>query len=292
MTPEAFGQWLRKEADIEILPGPGRSVSGGCIHSARIFDRTDGGSVFVKSNRLDALAMFEAERDSLDALAKSQTIRVPHSVAVGTIDDEAVFAMEGIEMRSRADEASQRRMGEGIAALHQAVSPNGKFGFEGDNFIGATPQQNGWSDSWADFFTERRLRFQFQLAARNGRTFPDADKGLERIRTHLATLAIEPVLLHGDLWGGNASFDEAGAPVIFDPAVYYGDGEADVAFTRMFGGFGADFYEVYREIHPPPEPIRESIYNLYHLLNHFNLFGGGYGGQAERALGEIMEILG
>ncbi len=291
MRPEVIEHWLLEEVGIEIVPGSGRSVSGGCIHSARLFERPDGGTIFVKSNQPDALAMFEAERDGLEALAASDSIRVPHPIAVGTTGDKAFFAMEGLEMRSRADAIAQDRMGKAIATLHRTRSAEGRFGFDTDNFIGATPQKNGWSDSWADFFTDQRLGFQFQLAEKKGRTYSDAQLGLKKIRTHLATLPIEPALLHGDLWGGNASFDETGSPVIFDPAVYYGDGETDIAFTRMFGGFGTAFYEAYRRIHPAPEPIRESIYNLYHLLNHFNLFGGGYGNQAERALGEIVRSL-
>jgi len=199
--------------------------------------------------------------------------------------------MEGIPMATGPDKASQRMLGEAIAAVHATTAPNSLFGFDEDNFIGATPQLNKWSDSWADFFTERRLGYQFQLASKNGCTFRDTGELLDKIHSHLAGLDIAPSLLHGDLWGGNASFDSEGAPVIFDPAVYFGDRETDIAFTRMFGGFGPAFHESYREHFPAPEPVRETIYNLYHLLNHYNLFGGSYGDQAARAMLEILSVV-
>lgn len=291
MNLAAARDWLLQEAGIEIETESGRSVSGGCIHNAKLFQRTDGGAVFLKSNRAESLAMFEAESDGLKTIAESKTVRVPHPIAVGVIEGSALLAMEGIEMSSRGASASQSKMGEAIALLHRVASPDGKFGFDSDNFIGATPQENGWSNSWADFFTERRLEFQLQLAAKNGRILADSEVVLKKIHAHLSTLEIEPVLLHGDLWGGNASFDDTGNPVIFDPAVYFGDKEADIAFTRMFGGFGSAFYDTYRSNHPAPEPIRETIYNLYHVLNHYNLFGGGYGDQAARMMEEIARKL-
>jgi len=190
--------------------------------------------------------------------------------------------MEGIHLSNRSDTASQEALGSALAKLHQTTSDSRQFGADFDNHIGATSQPNPWTNSWADFFTEHRLEYQFQLAESRCRKFRDARPLLDAVHSHLSTLHITPSLIHGDLWGGNVSFDGTGAPVLFDPAAYFGDREADLAFTHLFGGFGPGFYEAYRAEIPEVEPVRETIYNLYHLLNHFNLFGGGYALQSGR----------
>lgn len=291
MNLEAVAEWLADETGIRITPDSATAVAGGCIHETRLVDRLDGGSVFLKINRAESLPMFEAEQLGLKALASSGAIRVPLPLAAGTVGESAVLAMEGIPMANRTDDKFQGTLGKAMAALHATSGPKGLCGFDNDNFIGATPQPNEWSDSWADFFTERRLGYQLQLASKNGRTFQETGTLLGNIHNHLASLEIAPSLLHGDLWGGNVAFDATGTPVIFDPAVYFGDREADIAFTRMFGGFGPAFYETYREHFPPPEPVRERIYNLYHVLNHFNLFGGSYADQAARIMADIRSTL-
>lgn len=291
MISTAIVEWLEEEAGITVLPETGHSVSGGCINEAKIVERADGGSVFLKFNRIDRLDLFEAEKACLDLMAKGGAIRVPEPYALGTVDASAVFAIEGLDLRSGGGPGSQEVLAEQLAALHDTLSPNGKFGADFDNFIGATPQPNAWTESWADFYTEHRLDFQFHLASKRGHTFQEAKAVKEAVHVHLSGLEIQPSLLHGDLWGGNVSFLADGTPVLYDPACYFGDREADMAFTRMFGGFGPPFYRRYREQCPEPEPIRETIYNLYHLLNHYNLFGGGYASQAESSIREILRKL-
>ena len=161
----------------------------------------------------------------------------------------------------------------------QAAS--GPFGFEEDNYIGATPQPNAWTDDWVTFFAEQRLGFQLRLAADNGFGGELARLG-ERLLSRLGELIDEPAepacLLHGDLWGGNYLCDAEGQPVLIDPAAYYGRREAELAMTTLFGGFDSAFYGAYEEAWPlaPGSAERLEIYKLYHLLNHLNLFGGGY----------------
>jgi len=177
-------------------------------------------------------------------------------------------------------------MGEQLADLHRHTSPDGRFGWHRDNYIGATPQANGWKESWAEFWLERRLRPQLELAGRNGFVLEAPPLGL------LDGHEPKPCLLHGDLWSGNAGFTLQG-PVVFDPAVYYGDREADLAMTELFGGFPREFYEAYQEAYPLENgyELRKQLYNLYHLLNHLNLFGAGYLAQVKATLGLLRDAL-
>jgi len=164
-----------------------------------------------------------------------------------------------------------------LATLHRQTGP--RFGWHRDNFIGATPQINSWRDDWATFFHECRIRPQLELARKSGFSVPFPKENF--LKHHKPS----PSLLHGDLWSGNAGFIDEG-PVIFDPAVYYGDREADLAMTELFGGFPARFYEAYNEAFPLPDgyETRKHFYNLYHLLNHLNIFGAGYLAQVRRTL--------
>lgn len=284
--------WLEAETGYRLKPRSARPVAGGCIHDAYLVDCEEGGMVFLKSNRADTLPMLEAERRSLECLGASGTIRVPRPYATGIVEERACLAMEGLEVGSCANPTTSARMAERLASLHQVRSPDGRFGAEFDNFIGATPQSNIPSHSWADFFVEQRLEPQLKLAAVRGRVFPGAARLLSAVHSHLASLKIEPALLHGDLWGGNAGFLPDGEPVVFDPASYFGDCETDLAFTRLFGGFAPAFHHRYRELVPTPEPVRHSIYNLYHLLNHYHLFGGGYAEQSAVLMREILSEVG
>ena len=284
MISSAIVREIEAKAGFQILPSSGKSVSGGCIHQSAIFETEEGSSLFVKQNTADSLAMFEAEFQSLKWLASTDSIRVPRPFGFGETSGTAFLAMEALKLSNRGEAA---RMGSQLARLHSYTGD--RFGNDFDNFIGATLQPNPWTKSWADFFTEHRLEHMLHLAAKRGHVFPNRTKLLETVHHHLSSLEIQPSLLHGDLWGGNAGFDENGDPVLFDPACYMGDREADIAFTRVFGGFDPEFYESYRETFPEPEPIRETIYNLYHILNHFVLFGGGYASQAE---GMIRKIVG
>jgi len=266
-----------------------RSAGGGCINQAHILEG-GGRRYFVKSNRAERLPMFEAEADGLRELARCGAIRVPQPVCCGAAAGSAFLALEYIEFGA-GGRGGAARLGARLAALHRTGAA--QFGWRRDNTIGATPQINTWNDAWVDFWHERRLGFQLRLAAEHGagnRLQREGEKLLERLPRFFADYRPLPALLHGDLWGGNAAFDAAGNPVIFDPAVYYGDREADLAMTELFGGFGADFYAAYRDSFPldPGYATRKTLYNLYHVLNHYNLFGGGYLGQAERMMGVLL----
>ncbi len=237
--------------------------------------------------------MFEAERAGLEALAHTNTVRVPRVVAVGADAQQAWLIAEWMDLgplSARAEEA----LGEQLAALHTHTHTH--FGFFADNFIGATPQPNGFCPDWVEFWRTRRLGFQLQLAERNGFGARLSELGarlLERLPALFTGYRPAPSLLHGDLWGGNAAA-VGDMPVIFDPAAYYGDREADLAMTELFGGFSSRFYDAYRA-HAPLDAgyrVRRELYNLYHVLNHANLFGGGYAAQAERMMQRLLAEIG
>jgi protein-ribulosamine 3-kinase len=253
----------------------------------------EGGALFVKVGPAAQRAAFEAEGAGLAALAAARALRVPLVLASGATADTAFLALEWIEA-APADSACERRLGEGLAALHAVTAA--RFGWERDNTIGATAQRNGWMDTWPEFFRERRLRPQLALALHNGFGGLLGEPGerlLESVPRLLAAHTPRPSLLHGDLWGGNWLADAAGEPVIFDPAVYYGDRETDLAMTRLFGGFGAAFYRAYEAAAalPAGARTRAELYNLYHVLNHANLFAGGYPRQARGMIDRLLAQL-
>ncbi|MDQ6999515.1 MAG: fructosamine kinase family protein [Mariprofundus sp.] len=265
------------------------SIGGGSINTACRIDGA-GQSYFVKLNQAEQLDMFAAEADSLRELAGAKAIRVPIPVCYGEAAGKSWLVTEFIAFGRGAGDSAQL-LGRQLAAMHRHTSE--QFGWTRDNTIGSTPQQNSRMDNWVDFYRERRLRFQFELAARNGFTGLLQAKGerlMQSLNVFFTNHAPEASLLHGDLWGGNRAFDEAGQPVIFDPAVYYGDREADIAMTELFGGFGADFYAAYQEAWPLDAgySVRKTLYNLYHILNHANLFGGGYASQAENMIDQLL----
>lgn len=264
-----------------------RAVGGGDINQAELLVGRDGRRFFVKLNRAERLAMFEAEAEGLAELAGAGAIRVPEPVCSGVDGGRAYLVLEYLDLDGRGEAAE---LGRRLAALHRASQA--AFGWRRDNTIGATPQPNAWLAGWLDFLRERRLGYQIDLARRHGAPGRLVDQG-ERLLTELAAFfpgyAPRPSLLHGDLWGGNYGYS-GGEPVLFDPAVYYGDREADIAMTELFGGFPAAFQAAYREAWPldPGYGVRKTLYNLYHILNHYNLFGGGYAGQAERMIGQLL----
>jgi protein-ribulosamine 3-kinase len=212
--------------------------------------------------------MFAAEFEGLLSLRKAG-VRAPEPYRYGA----AFIEMEHLDLGGPADWPAMARM---LAGLHRHTSP--RFGWETDNWIGLSPQLNGWDGDWPSFYCEKRLIPQ---AVRAGLTI-DPSKVKKLLEGHHPQAS----LLHGDLWSGNAGFTQEG-PVVYDPAVYYGDREADLAMTELFGGFAAPFYSAYQEAFPLDAGYarRKHLYNLYHLLNHLNLFGGGYRAQVERTLG-------
>ena len=183
------------------------------------------------------------------------------------------------------------QLGRGLAFMHRFHAAH--FGWHRDNTIGATPQINTPAADWIGFWRKQRLGFQLALARENGyrgRLLAQGERLLGQLPVFFSGHEPRPSLLHGDLWSGNAAFMRDGTPVMFDPAVYYGDREADIAMTELFGGFSADFYRAYDEAYPrePGYATRKQLYNLYHVLNHLNLFGGGYHAQAERMIEQLL----
>jgi protein-ribulosamine 3-kinase len=241
-------------------------------------------------NDAEKRALFAAEAEGLAALRKAAMLRVPGVVTQGHDEDEAWLVMEWLDL-APLDARSAAALGEALARQHQV--PQEKFGWARDNFIGSTPQVNGWADDWLAFWRDRRLHAQLRFAAHNRLPSKMIDRG-ERLasdfevffRTYTPTRS----LLHGDLWAGNAAALADGTPAVFDPAVYVGDREADVAMTELFGGFPKEFKAAYRAHWDLNDGFatRRDFYNLYHLLNHANIFAGDYVRQAERAIERLL----
>lgn len=268
------------------------AVGGGSINQAYRLAGTDGSRYFLKLNDARHAAMFAAEAQGLNAIAATQTLRVPQPIAHGSADGHSFLVLEHLELGSRGD---ARLLGEQLAALHRCAGE--RFGFAQGNFIGTTPQPNAWTDDWLTFWRERRLGFQLRLAAQNGhggQLQTLGEKLLDALPTFFAGHSPQPALLHGDLWSGNHAFLADGTPVIFDPAPYYGDRECDLAMTELFGGYPADFYAAYRAAWPLDDgyAVRRELYNLYHILNHANLFGGSYIKQAEGMMQGLLAEVG
>lgn len=267
------------------------SVGGGSINDAWRIEGTDGARYFVKLNDAHHLPMFAAEAEGLEALAATNTIRVPHAIAHGSAGRQSFLVLEHLELNGRGD---AKQLGEQLAALHRCAGT--RYGFGHDNFIGTTPQPNGWNNDWVDFWREHRLSFQLKLADRNGyggslQRF--GEKLMDVLPVFFTDYTPQASLLHGDLWGGNHGFLRDGTPAIFDPAAYYGDRECDLAMTELFGGYSGEFYAAYRAAYPLDAgyAVRKELYNLYHILNHANLFGGGYAGQAENMTQRLLATI-
>jgi fructosamine-3-kinase len=290
--------WAAIAAELTRLAGrdfaaePAQRVAGGSIN--RCYRWPSGaGSVFVKVAASAAAPMLEAEAAGLAELAGAQAVRVPRVLACGRTDAAACLALEWLEAGA-ASEASEERLGARLAAQHAVTAP--QHGWWRDNTIGSTPQANGTLASWAEFFRERRLRPQLTLAVANGLGSLLAGPGerlLAGVEALLGTHRPPASLLHGDLWGGNWFATADGEPAIFDPAVYYGDRETDVAMTQLFGGFGPRFYQAYAATAPlpPGAELRCELYNLYHVLNHANLFGASYAMSARATMERLLAEL-
>ncbi len=246
-------------------------------------------SYFVKHNGPDFIEMFRAEALGLHEIANTLTVRVAWPVCWGATDEMSYLVLRYLDLSQRTP-GDDIELGHTLAALHARHSPY--FGWYRDNTIGTTPQINTPHADWAAFFRERRLLFQLDLAARNG-----YDGALQELGHKVAdaTPALlgghkpTPSLLHGDLWAGNCAASEH-RPILFDPAVYYGDREADLAMTELFGGFSQAFYAAYEEAAPLETGyrVRKTLYNLYHVLNHLNLAGESYLGRAQRMMAQLL----
>lgn len=268
---------LLKETLVDMRP-----VSGGCINDARILQFRSGNKFFLKINSSNPKNMFVNEANGLKELAKPNVIRIPKVIYV---DDELIL-LEFIESsRKRTDFFED--FGRKFALIHKYNADH--FGFYENNYIGSNQQVNLSKDkeknSWVKFYFNKRLKFQFDLAERNGFVNEELRKAFSKIEDKIEDILQtneKPSLLHGDLWGGNYIVDENGDACLIDPAVYYGNREADLAMTKLFGGFEDKFYSAYQEELPMEDgwQYRENIYKLYHILNHLNLFGMGYYTQA------------
>ncbi|MSQ91567.1 MAG: fructosamine kinase family protein [Gammaproteobacteria bacterium] len=277
----------------EVAAAPEAAVHGGSINDCLRW-QTSQGPVFVKSTLLARRAMLDAEVDSLERLRQAGALRVPALLAIGSTDTEAFLVLEWLDL-VEPDAASEERFGEALAWQHRIRGPD--YGLERDNFIGATPQPNRPMDDWAAFWRERRLLYQLELAASSGHTGRLQDRGrrlLEMMDVFFASYRPAASLLHGDLWSGNRGALADGTPVVFDPAVYYGDREADIAMTCLFHGFGPRFYSAYAATWPLDQAAgtRRALYNLYHVLNHLNLFGGSYRKKAEGLIDRLLAAAG
>lgn len=263
-------------------------VSGGDINDAFRTTLEDGSVVFVKTNASADPAMFPAEARGLAFLAEARALRVPRVLAVssGAPAEPAFLVLEYLEP-GRAAPGHEELLGRGLAELHRAGAPC--FGADHDNFIGRLPQDNRPARTWAEFYGERRLRPQLALAVDAGRATRKMVEGVERLLARLDGVTgpdESPSRLHGDLWGGNVHRDDRGEPCLIDPAVYGGHREVDLAMMRLFGGFSARTFAAYEETWPTPpgSADRVPLYQLYPLLVHVNLFGGGYVQSVENAL--------
>jgi len=265
-------------------------IGGGCINTAF---RLDGNSAsyFVKVNSAQQHDMFAAEAAGLEAIANTHTIRIPAPLCHGVIGEQSYIVMEYLQTGGKRNDAL---LGEQLAQMHRDTADS--FGWERDNTIGSTPQINTPDNDWVSFWQQRRLGYQLKLAKQKGyggTLQSEGEKLVERLAAFFTDYQPKPSLIHGDLWGGNHAFTESGAPAIFDPAVYYADREAEIAMTELFGGFGADFYAAYNASWPLDDgyKVRRKLYNLYHIINHLNLFGGGYKAQAESMISQLVHAL-
>jgi fructosamine-3-kinase len=304
---------LGREVKIETTLGGGYSGGGGATTGA-LLDRLTNEKYFLKSAR-GGLDMLRAEYEGVKAMAETETIQVPTPITFGQHESTRQgFAL--FEYLDFCGGGSQHELGVMLAKMHKrGISPNGLFGFHIDNTIGATPQPNGWEEDWPDFWDKHRLGHMLTLTGDAGFDAEKITKLRQKTR-ELLSHGPEPCIVHGDLWGGNKGFCKKNGkviPVIFDPATYYGDREVDVAMvslefspvqcrllssyetqflfkTYVFGGFNSDFYHGYNSEWPLPtgHEKRKTVYNLYHILNHDVLFGGGYLSQARSMIEQIL----
>lgn len=263
-------------------------ITGGDINLSFLIEG-DNQRYFVKINQKSFFENFEAEAYSLRLIRQSEHIAAPEVILVGQTKENAYLVMEYLAFQEPT-EASWLAFGEQLAFMHKTTT-HGQFGWSHDNVIGSTPQPNRWSSNWRQFFAEQRIGWQLQLLSEKSIRLGDIDYISQVCHDQLTHHQVKPCLIHGDLWQGNVGFIKK-TPFIFDPASYYGDREADLAMTELFGRFPTAFYQGYNNVYPLPEryEIRKHIYNFYHVLNHATLFGGIYIDQAKACLQRILSF--
>ncbi|NOR80498.1 MAG: phosphotransferase [Methyloprofundus sp.] len=287
--------WQKIIKQIELITGKSLSLvkvevmHGGDINRAYHL-HCEQQSYFVKLNSAHLLPMFEVEALGLKELAQTKTLRIPEAVTCGIAGSDAFLVMEFVPLKAM-NIAIQQRLGQQLACLHQKQQDY--FGWHYDNYIGSNIQKNTRKDNWVSFWQEQRLNVQLKLAADNGYAGKVQQLGeqlTQLIPDFFTTYQPQASLLHGDLWSGNAAADAQGNAILYDPACYYGDREADIAMTELFGGYGTAFYTAYNEVWAldPGYSTRKKLYNLYHILNHLNLFGSGYLHQSEDMMQQLI----
>jgi protein-ribulosamine 3-kinase len=283
MIPEEVKCWLLEQGFGEVTTN--RGVGGGCISNGAILITSTEASFFLKTNPSAPHDMFEREAEGLASLNKDDAPLVPAAFLVG----KNFLLLENLSP-APVKPNYWELFGRQLAVLHKYTGS--QFGFEHDNYIGSTPQPNGWLESGYDFFAERRLNFQARLAHQRGLFSKQVLVQVERLSARLKDFVpVQPAsLIHGDLWSGNVISDAQGNPVIIDPAAHYGWAEAELAMTTLFGSFPESFYRAYQEINPlvPGYRKRFYLYNLYHLINHLNLFGRSYLDQVQGVLRQYI----
>jgi protein-ribulosamine 3-kinase len=277
---------------VSLLPAV-HVVSGGNINQCLRYESSEQ-SYFVKVTSAAEFNRFEVEAAELQVLQQSSTIRVPQVINYGQHSEHALLILEWIDLQP-ASPQSDAILGEQLAQLHRITKP--LFGWKHHNYIGSTPQINWWNKSWSNFWSDHRFEAQLNRAIDNNAPSDFIERAaLLNTLTNGFLSSHQPVasLLHGDLWNGNRSMDTNGSPVIYDPALYFGDRECDFAMTKLFGGFHKEFYAAYEAAWPLESgwQQRVDLYNLYHVLNHFNLFGGEYLQQADRMVNRLLSELG
>lgn len=259
------------------------SLSGGCISDAYKISLQDNRNLFLKINSSLPQDMFQKEANGLKELAKPNVIKIPNVIAVNDTFILLEFIENGIKQKNFFED-----FGRAFAEMHKYTSSS--FGFYEDNYIGSTKQINiadeNEKNNWTAFYFNKRILFQFRLAEKNGYATDELKNGISFLENNIQKILKgsnePPSLLHGDLWSGNYMVNASGKVCLIDPAVYYGHREADLAMTKLFGGFSESFYKSYNESFRLKDgySYRENIYKLYHVLNHLNLFGSGYYSQA------------
>jgi protein-ribulosamine 3-kinase len=282
----AINAAITQATGVAFRPVRQQSIGGGCINQS--FKLTDTQrSFFVKLNDASRLAMFEAEAAGLQEIASTQSLRVPLPVCHGVADEQAFLVLEYLNLCSHGDAAA---LGQQLAQMHSQIQNH--FGWRRDNTLGSTSQINTPAQDWPSFVRDQRIGVQLRLAAENGyggQLQTQGEKLMADLHLFFSDYQPQASLLHGDLWGGNHGYLVDATPVIFDPAVHYGDRECDLAMTELFGGFAPAFYAAYRAAWPLDAgyAVRKTLYNLYHILNHANMFGGGYAAQANQMIAKL-----
>jgi fructosamine-3-kinase len=282
MIPDSIQKHIQQSLGQKVTSTT--SVSGGSINRAAKITLDNGESCFLKWNNSADPDMFRKEQKGLELLKSADTtLRVPDVLATGVTKHGTGFLLQEFITEGHSKPDSAKQFGKALAALHNHHKD--RFGLDHDNYIGKLPQSNTWHDDWIDFFVKERMQPQLKMATDTGKLGSDTVAHFESMYKKLPDIFPDgpPSLLHGDLWGGNYFFDENGRPTIYDPAVYYGHREIELAFTHLFGGFSTAFYRAYEKVYPlePGFNQRKEVYNLYPLLVHTNLFGGSYARQVE-----------